>query len=119
MASASDSLAGSFSKKDPKFGIIDDNCDGFDLDICPDLLLAGLALAAAGAFVALFTAITMAGRRKKRSVVDEPVGWSNVLEDLYWHGIDLHLSVSVCMHFFLVINSITKENSGQRSNKSS
>lgn len=83
------SLMGSFSsKKDPKFGIVDDNCDGFDLDICPDLLLAGLALAGAAAFVALFTAITMAGgrRRRKRSGLDKPLSWQDMLDDIYWHG---------------------------------
>ena len=60
---------------------------GLDLDICPDLLLAGLALAAAGAFVALFTAITMQGRKKKRST-DEflRVPIMQTLKDLYWMG---------------------------------
>lgn len=35
-------------------------------DICPDLLMAGLALFAAIAFAALYIAITMVGRRRKR-----------------------------------------------------
>ena len=38
-----------------------------ELNICPDLLLAGIAAAAAGAFFFLYQAITMAGRRRKRS----------------------------------------------------
>ena len=95
--SSENRLAGSFSNKNPKFGIIDDNCSGFDLDICPDLLLAGLALAAAGAFVALFTAITQAaagGRRKKRNVgsgIEQPqLQWSQLFEDVYWHGSTIH-----------------------------
>ena len=37
------------------------------LDICPDLLIAGLAAAAAGAFFFLYQAITKAGKRRKRS----------------------------------------------------
>ena len=39
----------------------------FSIDICPDLLLAALAAAAAAGFVAIFIAITMAGKRRKRS----------------------------------------------------
>lgn len=38
----------------------------FELDICPDLLLAALALAAAAAFVALYFAILGAGKRRRR-----------------------------------------------------
>ena len=84
--SSNANLVGSFSK-DVKYGKVDDNCMGFDLDICPDLLLAGLALAAAGAFVALFTAITMQGRKKKRST-DEflRVPFTQTIQDLYWMG---------------------------------
>ena len=64
-----------------------DNCMGLSVDICPDLLLAGLALAGAAAFVALFTAITMAGRRKKRSVGElmaRPL--EDDLKDIFWLG---------------------------------
>ncbi len=83
-------LVGSFSKKDPKVGIVDDNCDGFDIDICPDLLLAAIGAAAAGAFAILFTAITMAGRRKKRSI-DEAnnrpdIDTLQLATDMYWIG---------------------------------
>ena len=42
-----------------------DNC--FDIDICPDLILAGIAAFSAAAFYSLYVAITMAGRRRKRS----------------------------------------------------
>lgn len=86
---------GSYSGGYGKGGKVDDNCDGFDLDICPDLLLAGLALAAAGAFVALFTAITMAaaGRRKRRSLPD-PKSVSDMISDVYWLGNPTdHLSI--------------------------
>ena len=38
------------------------------IDICPDLLFAALALAAAAAFVFTYMAITMNGRRRKRSL---------------------------------------------------
>ena len=63
---------------------------GIDLDICPDLLLAGLALAAAGAFLAIYTAITAMGRKKKRSIDDAngrpQVPFANMFGDLYWIG---------------------------------
>ena len=84
------SLHGSFSKGPVKKGIIDDNCMGFDIEICPDLLLAGLALAAAGAFLAIYTAITGMGRKKKRSIDDAngrpEVPFADRVGDLYWIG---------------------------------
>ena len=44
--------------------------DCFTIDICPDLLLAAFAAAAAAAFWLIYTAITQnAGRRKKRSAL--------------------------------------------------
>ena len=46
------------------YGSSDTSC--FDVDICPDLLLAGIAAFAAGAFFFLYQAITMAGKRKRR-----------------------------------------------------
>ena len=46
----------------------------FELDICPDLLLAAAAAAAAAIYLALYTAITAAGR-KKRSAADTTVGF--------------------------------------------
>lgn len=72
-------------------GIVDDNCDGTDVEICPDLLLAGIAAALAGAFALLVTAITMAGRRKKRSIEYQAMHGSQLdvqklLSDLYWIG---------------------------------
>ena len=83
-------VAGSYSKGPVTKGIVDDNCMGLDLDICPDLLLAGIAAAAAGFFAALFTAITMAGRKKKRSIDDASgrpaIGFDKVIADFYWHG---------------------------------
>ena len=38
------------------------------IDICPDLLLAGIFLAGAVGFYILYTEITMAGRRRKRGL---------------------------------------------------
>ena len=68
---------------------MEDNCDGTGLDICPDILLAGLALAGAGIFAALVTAITMAGRKKKRSLDDfSPVASAQVIQDVLWTGSD-------------------------------
>ena len=55
------------------------NC--FTIDICPDLLLAGIAAAAAGAFFLIYQAITMAARRRKRSNL-EPTNASIVFEML-------------------------------------
>lgn len=66
----------------------DQNCMGLDLDICPDLLLAGLALAGAGIFLALYTAITMNGRRKKRALGEAMARpWTENVRDLFWLGI--------------------------------
>ena len=53
----------------------------FSIDICPDLLLAALAAAAAAGFLAIFIAITMAGKRKKRSDKSE-VTLLNSLSDI-------------------------------------
>ena len=59
----------------------------FELEICPDLILAGIAAAAAAAFAILFTEITMAGRKRRRALDSyEPVSLSKVLEDLYASG---------------------------------
>jgi len=62
-----------------------ENCDGSDLEICPDLILGALGAALAAGFAALFTAITMAGRRKRRSLSNEVVQYDTLLEDLAWH----------------------------------
>ena len=76
-------MFGSFGKHKSDKG--DDNCDDFELDICPDLLLAAIASAAAAAFALLYTAITMAGRRKRRELNPEIPGESLFL-DIYWLG---------------------------------
>lgn len=70
------------------------NCDGSDLDICPDLIVAALGAAMAAGFAILFTLITAAGRRKKRSSDRvEPVPFSSVIEDLAWN---LGTNTAVC-----------------------
>ena len=82
-AVSSSNLAGSFSKGYGSSG--DDGCG--DIDICPDLLLAGLAAAGAAAFVVLFTLITMNGRKKKRSLSGyKPVKFVDVIRDFLWAG---------------------------------
>ena len=50
-----------------------EECSAFDLDICPDLLLAGIAAAGAAALIALYVALTMNpnGRRKRRRSLDD------------------------------------------------
>ena len=84
-------MSGSSHKGSVKYGIDSDLCDGVDVDICPDLLLAGIAVAAAAAFFALYTALTMEGRRKRRSLYEaagrRPVPWSKQFDDLYLMGI--------------------------------
>ena len=40
----------------------------FELEICPDLILAGIAAVAAGAFYAIYVAITMSKKRRRRSI---------------------------------------------------
>ena len=52
-----------------------DSC--FTIDICPDLLIAGIAAAAAAGFYFLYQQITLKGKRKKREfdfdiVADHP-----------------------------------------------
>ena len=66
-----------------------DNC--FDIDLCPDLLLAGLALAGAGAFLALYMSITMVpSRRRRRALGSLPitpsVGFDSLMKDTFWAG---------------------------------
>ncbi len=81
-------MAGSHRKGDTKGrpNPAQDNCDGSDLDICPDLILAALGAALAAGFAILFTLITAQGRRKKRtSDTLEPVSFTTVLEDVYWN----------------------------------
>lgn len=43
----------------------------FEVDICPDLLIALAVLFAAVAFAALYIAITMNGRRRKRRSIEQ------------------------------------------------
>ena len=44
------------------------------IDICPDLLFAGLAAAAAAGFAFYYISITMAGKRRKRRGVSFDIG---------------------------------------------
>ena len=54
----------------------------FSIDICPDLLLAALAAAAAAGFFAIYIAITMAGKRKKRSSESDSSSFQSVFADI-------------------------------------
>ena len=49
-----------------------DSC--LTIDICPDLLFAGLAAAAAAGFAFYYISITMAGKRRKRRSVSFDIG---------------------------------------------
>ena len=68
--------------------------DCFELEICPDLILAAMAAAAAGAFTLLYTAITMAKRRKRRAL-NAPLDESSLIQDAFWLGTlsPLHTSI--------------------------
>ena len=69
-----------------KPNIIQESCDGFDFDICPDVVLATIAAIGAAAFVALYIALTMntMGRRKRRRSLGDlaPQRRSNGLEEV-------------------------------------
>ena len=94
--------AGSSKNKNVKFGIVDDNCDGAEVDICPDLLIAGLALFGAGAFAALYMAITMAASKKRRKRdLGQPVTSQGIIHDIFWLG-------SYLSHPFLVFDLLSK-----------
>lgn len=84
-----DQVAAESKRKGDKKGIenpAQEKCDGASVDICPDLILGALGAAAAAAFAVLFTQITNAGRKKKRSTDTlEPVGFTTWLEDLTFH----------------------------------
>ena len=54
--------SGSYSKH----GSEDQGTNCATIDICPDLLFGALFAAGAAAFAALYVAITMAGRRRKK-----------------------------------------------------
>ncbi len=68
-----------------------ETCDGSDLNICPDLVLAAFGALYAAAFLVLFTLITAAsaaGRRKRKRSADlehRPVRMGDVLMDTFWN----------------------------------
>ena len=61
-----------------------DNC--FDLDICPDLILAAIATAAAAAFYFLYIAITMAQRRRKRRDAEPNITLGEAVQNAFHLG---------------------------------
>ena len=75
------------------YGVDPGSC--FSLDICPDLILAAIALAAAVAAFVLYQTITMAGKRRKREADQS----GNLVTDLLWLG-RIHL-----WHFCLTVMS--------------
>lgn len=63
-----------------------------NIDLCPDLLLAAAAAAGAGIFVALWQAISVAGRRRKRRQAGLQVSpaensWGNYMWNIFYVGI--------------------------------
>ncbi len=60
---------GEEGQKSVKYGLpnpAQESCSSFNVDICPDLLLAGIAAAGAAAFAALYFAATMNANGKRR-----------------------------------------------------
>ena len=54
----------------------------FNIDLCPDLIVATLAVFASVAFFMIYQAVTMAARRKRRSLAGSEQKWSEV----FWLG---------------------------------
>ena len=77
LQSSAQSLFGSFSGGGGGGG-----SDCFTIDICPDILIAAIAAAAAGAFYLIYQGITMAMRRRKRGFMQNPA-------DEFWDMINL------------------------------
>ena len=68
-------LEGAEGQKNVKYGKPNpsqEQCDSLDLDICPDLLLAGIAAAGAAALVALYVALTMNPNGKRKRSLQKP-----------------------------------------------
>ena len=80
----------------------------FDLQICPDLILAGIAVFSAAAFFFLYQAITMNGKRKrKRAAMESLVLFPSLLDSVFWakipeiffaHGMSVSLLVYMKVH---------------------
>ncbi len=60
----------------------------FDIAICPDLILAGIALAGAIAFAYLFTVITKkgAGRKKRGAHLPDTITPRQRIKNVMWAG---------------------------------
>lgn len=78
-----------------------DNC--FDLNICPDLIMAILAAGAAAGFLALYMALTMAagGKRRRKRGLDTATDTQQ--QALFWLGSirksdTTHLHRSIFLH---------------------
>lgn len=74
LQTSAQSLFGSFSGHGGGSG-----SDCFTIDICPDLLIAGIAAAAAAAFFLIYQGITMAVRRRKRDSSPESFFWEDLM----------------------------------------
>lgn len=57
----------------------------FELEICPDLIMAAIAAAAAAAFYIIYEAISMKGKRKRSlaSSMAEKMSLGNMLDGFY------------------------------------
>lgn len=111
-AGKSDGFSGSYQSYGATIGSSSSSaaCDGFDIDICPDLLLAGLAALAAAAFGALFTAIVMAGRRRKRSSSGGQQQQQQQFPDLFFLNDVMRIGTQImsyaCISTSLVVSSL-------------
>jgi hypothetical protein len=87
-----------FGKPNPS----QEQCSSFDLDICPDLLLALIAAASAAGFILLYIAITvnpMGKRRRKRSAEENylSVDTTDFARDFLYNGM-LYFTQSLCSY---------------------
>ena len=71
-----------------KYGIVsklqEESC--FDVEICPDLIIAAIGLAGAAALLAIYMALTMQPRRRRRDTSDEPLPLTVQLSELFVTG---------------------------------
>ena len=56
------------------------------MEICPDLIIAAIGLAGAAALLAIYMALTMQPRRRRRDTSDEPLPLTVQLSELFVTG---------------------------------
>ena len=103
------SLFGSLSSSGSYEDMSSSSGSCFSLDICPDIILTVIALAAAAGFYLLYITTTMAGRRRRKrrralececegeevEEVEEEGGESSWLSDILWLGNQRPMSINL------------------------